>query len=166
MPKKINNKSYSAIELIDKLNNFGGKNGIGRVDCIENRLIGIKSREIYEAPAATILYAAHKELEAMVLDKEFAHYKEGRSSLYGELIYNGLWYSDVRIGISKFIEESQKNVTGIIKLKLYKGNCIVVGRKSPHSLYKHHLATYSSGDKFDQRLSEGFIKLFGLPYVH
>lgn len=165
IPKKINGKNYAGIALINKLNAVGGANAIGRADCIENRLVGIKSREIYEAPSGTILYTAHKELEAMVLDRELAHYKESKASLYGELIYNGLWYSDIRIGISKFIEESQKNVTGAVRLKLYKGNCNVVGRKSPHSLYKYHLATYSSGDKFDQRLSEGFIKLFGLPYV-
>lgn len=164
VPKKINGKPYVGIKLIDRLNNLGGKHGIGRLDCIENRLVGIKSREIYEAPAATILYTAHKELEAMVLDKELAHYKESRASLYGEFIYNGLWYSEVRIGISKFIEETQKNVTGTVRLKLYKGNCTAVGRKSPYSLYKKHLATYSEGDKFDQKLAEGFIKLYGMPF--
>ena len=165
IPKKINGKSYAGIVLIDKLNAIGGANGIGRADCIENRLVGIKSREIYEAPAGTILYTAHKELEAMAFDRELAHYKESRASLYGELIYYGLWYSKLRIGISKFVDETQKNVTGTIRLKLYKGNCTVSGRKSPYSLYKKHLATYSEGDKFDQRLSEGFIKLFGLPYT-
>lgn len=164
IPKKINGKAYSGIELIDKLNGIGGKNGVGRVDCMENRLVGIKSREIYEAPAATILYTAHKELEAMVLDRELSHYKESRASLYGELIYNGLWYSDMRIAIDKFIQQTQENVTGIIRLKLYKGNCAVVGRKSPHSLYKYHLATYSAGDKFDQKLAEGFIKIFGMQF--
>ena len=164
IPKKINGKSYTGVQLIDKLNGIGGRHGIGRADCIENRLIGIKSREIYEAPAGTILYTAHKELEAMVLDRELAHYKESRASLYGEFIYNGLWYSKVRIGISKFIEETQKNVTGTVRLKLYKGNCIVSGRKSPYSLYKKHLATYSEGDKFDQKFAEGFIKIYGMQF--
>jgi len=164
VPKKINGKSYSGIELIDKLNDLGGKHGVGRADCIENRLIGIKSREIYEAPAGTILFLAHKELEALVLDREIAHYKETVSLKYSELVYFGLWYSDLRLALDKFVEETQKNVTGVVRLKLYKGNCIVAGRKSPHSLYKKHLATYSEGDKFDQKLSEGFIKLFGMPF--
>lgn len=165
IPKKINGKNYTGISLIDKLNNIGGVNGIGRVDCIENRLVGIKSREIYEAPAGAILYTAHKELEAMVLDREIAHYKETIALKYSELVYFGLWYSDLRLSLDKFVQDTQKKVTGTVRLKLYKGNCTVVGRKSPYSLYKYHLATYSSGGKFDQRLSEGFIKLFGLPYA-
>jgi len=164
VPKKLDGKAYTGVKLIDKLNALGAKNAIGRVDCIENRLVGIKSREIYEAPAATILYTAHKELEALVLDKDLAHYKESRSGLYGELIYNGLWYSDMRIAIDKFIQQTQKRVTGIIKLKLYKGNCAVASRKSPYSLYKKRLATYSEGDKFDQKLAEGFIKIYGMPF--
>jgi len=164
VPKKINNKAYSGIDLIDHLNDLGGENGIGRVDCIENRLVGIKSREIYEAPAGTILYTAHKELEALVLDRELAHYKETVSLKYSELVYYGLWYSDLRLALDKFVEDTQKNVTGIVRLKLYKGNCSVVGRKSQYSLYKHHLATYSAADKFDQKLSEGFIKIFGMPF--
>ncbi len=164
IPVKINGKAYSGIELIEKLNKVGAANGVGRSDMIENRLVGIKSREIYEAPAGAILYCAHKELEAMVLDRELMHYKETRSSLYGELIYNGLWYSPIRVGISKFIEESQKNVTGTVRLKLYKGNCTVVGRKSRHSLYKQELATYSKGDKFDQSLAEGFIRIYSMPF--
>ena len=164
IPKKINGKSYPGIALIDKLNVIGGANAIGRADCIENRLVGIKSREIYEAPAGTILYTAHKELEAMVLDREIAHYKETIALKYSELVYFGLWYSDLRLALDKFVEGTQKNVTGTVRLKLYKGNCTVVGRKSPYSLYKKHLATYSEGDKFDQKLSEGFIKLFGMPF--
>lgn len=164
IPKKINGKGCGALELIDKLCNLGSTHGIGRSDLIENRLVGIKSREIYEAPAGTILYLAHKELESLVLDRELSHYKEGISLKYSELIYYGLWYSPLRIALDKFIAETQKNVTGVVKLKLYKGNCIVTGRKSPYSLYKRELATYSKGDKFDQKLSEGFIRIFGMPY--
>lgn len=164
VPKKINGKAYSTVALIDKLNQIGGANAIGRTDCIENRLVGIKSREVYEAPAGTILYTAHKELEAMVLDRETAHYKELVSLKYSELVYYGLWYSDLRIALDRFVQETQKNVTGTVRFKLYKGNCIVIGRKSPYSLYKQHLATYSKGDKFDQKLAEGFIRLFGMPF--
>ena len=164
IPKKVNGRSYSGIELIDKLCNLGSTHGIGRSDMIENRLVGIKSREIYEAPAATILHCAHRELEALVLDRETAHYKEGISLKYAELIYYGLLYSKLRIALDRFIEETQKTVSGIVKLKLYKGNCSVVGRKSPHSLYRQELATYSKGDIFDQKLSEGFIRIFGMPF--
>jgi len=131
---------------------------------IENRLVGIKSREIYEAPAGTILHYAHRELEALVLDRETAHYKEGVSLKYAELIYYGLWYSKLRIALDKFIEETQNNVSGTVRLKLYKGSCNVVGRKSPHSLYREELATYSAKDRFDQKLSEGFIRIFGMPH--
>ena len=164
IPKKINGKGYGGIELIEKLNKTGSLNGIGRSDMIENRLVGIKSREIYEAPAATILYLAHRELEALVLDRETAHYKETIALKYAELIYYGLWYSKLRTALDKFIGETQKNVSGVIRLKLYKGNCAVTGRSSPYSLYKQTLATYSKGDKFDQRLSEGFIRIFALPF--
>ena len=106
----------------------------------------------------------HKELESLVLDRELAHYKESISLKYSELVYCGLWYSDLRVALDKFIEETQKNVTGVVRLKLYKGNCTVTGRKSPYSLYKRRLATYSKGDKFDQKLAEGFIKIFGMPF--
>ncbi len=164
IPKKINGKSYGVLELIDKLCNLGSIHGIGRSDMIENRLVGIKSREIYEAPAGTILYTAHKELEALVLDRELAHYKAGISLKYAELIYYGLWYSKLRRALDKFIEKTQETVSGVVRLKLYKGNCTVVGRKSPYSLYQEKLATYSKGDIFDQKLSEGFIRIFGMPF--
>lgn len=164
IPKKVNGKSYDALGLIDKLRNIGSDYAIGRSDVIENRLVGIKSREIYEAPAATILHCAHKELEALVLDREVAHYKEGVSLKYAQLIYYGLWYSKLRIALDKFIEETQKTASGVVKLKLHKGACIVVGRKSPYSLYRQELATYREGDKFDQKLAEGFIRIFGMPY--
>lgn len=164
VPVKINGKAYSGIELIEKLNKVGAANGVGRSDMIENRLVGIKSREIYEAPAGTILYCAHKELEALVLDRELSRYKEAIALKYSEMVYYGLWYSKLKNALDKFIEETQKNVTGMVRLKLYKGNCVCVARKSPHSLYKQELATYSKGDKFDQSLAEGFIRLFGMPF--
>ena len=164
VPVKLNGKIYGGLELIEKICALGGRHGIGRSDLIENRLVGIKSREIYEAPAGTILYLAHRELESLVLDRESAHYKEGIGLKYSELIYYGLWYSKLRIALDKFIEETQKNVSGAVRLKLYKGNCIIAGRKSAHSLYKEELATYSKGDKFDRSLSEGFIRIFGMPF--
>jgi argininosuccinate synthase len=131
---------------------------------VENRLVGIKSREIYEAPAGTILYTAHKELESLVLDREVAHFKEIVSLKYSELVYYGLWYSHLKQALDSFVESTQKHVTGTIRLKLFKGNCAAVGRKSTHSLYKKELATYGAEDKFDQKLAEGFIKLWGMPY--
>ena len=164
IPKKINGKAYDALKLIDKLCNLGSEHGIGRSDMIENRLVGIKSREIYEAPAGTILHIAHRELEALVLDRETCHYKETVALKYAQLIYYGLWYSKLRTALDKFIEETQKTVSGTVMLKLYKCNCNVVGRKSPHSLYREELATYTAKDKFDQKLSEGFIRIFGMPF--
>ncbi len=164
VPKKIDGKSYKLKSLITFLNELGGMHGVGRADMVENRLVGIKSREIYEAPAATILHAAHKELECLVLDRELAHFKEMISLKYSELIYYGLWYSDLREALDGFVESTQKYVTGSIKLKLFKGNCVVVGRKSPYSLYKKELSTYGKEDKFNQKLSEGFIKIWAMPY--
>jgi argininosuccinate synthase len=137
---------------------------VGRSDLVENRLVGIKSREIYEAPAATILYAAHKELESLVLDRELAHFKEVVALKYSELIYYGLWYSALKKALDGFVNSTQEHVSGSIKLKLFKGNCVAVGRKSPHSLYKKELSTYGKEDKFNQKLAEGFIRIWGMPY--
>lgn len=164
IPKKIDSKSYELENLIKHLNEVAGKNGVGRVDMVENRLVGIKSREIYEAPAATCLYTAHKELESLVLDRELLHYKASLSLKYAELVYYGLWYSDLKKAIDGFVSSVQDKVTGTARLKLYKGSCVCVGRKSPHSLYKEELATYTQKDKFDQKLAEGFVKLWGLPF--
>ncbi|MDD5575156.1 MAG: argininosuccinate synthase, partial [Candidatus Omnitrophica bacterium] len=130
----------------------------------ENRLVGIKSREIYEFPAATCLYAAHRELEALVLDRELLHFKEGLAPKYGEMVYYGLWYSELKNALDAFVRETQKRVSGTVRLKLHKGSCVVVGRKSAHSLYKEDLATYTEKDKFDQKLADGFIRLWGLPF--
>jgi argininosuccinate synthase len=164
VPKKIDGRSYKLKALITHLNETGGCYGVGRSDVVENRLVGIKSREIYEAPAATILHIAHKELECLVLDRELSHFKEIISLKYSELVYNGLWFSPLKEAMDGFVKSTQKHVTGSIKLKLFKGSCVAVGRKSPHSLYKKELSTYGKEDKFDQKLAEGFIKIWGMPY--
>lgn len=164
IPKKVDGKSYKLKTMIESLNNLGGTFGIGRADLVENRLVGIKSREIYEAPAATMLHIAHKELESLVLDREVAHFKEIITLKYSELIYYGLWYSKLKAALDGFINSTQKSVTGSIKLKIFKGQCVAVGRKSVHSLYKKELATYGKEDKFDPRCAEGFIKIWGMPY--
>jgi argininosuccinate synthase len=146
------------------LNEIGGQHGVGRQDLLENRLVGIKSREIYEAPAATILHSAHKELESMVLDRELQHFKEIAALKYAELVYYGLWYSPLKQALDAFVQKTQRNVTGSIRMKLFKGSCVAVGRKSRHSLYKRELSTYGKEDQFDQKLAEGFIKIWGMPY--
>ena len=164
IPKKINGKSYDGFKLIEKLNMIGGKHSIGRSDLIEDRLVGIKSREIYEAPAAFILHEAHKALESLVLDRETLYFKEIVSLKYARLIYDGLWFTPLKKAIDRFVDYTQKNVQGTVKIKLLKGNAFVVGRKSPCSAYRKELATYGKADKFDQSLAKGFIELFGLPY--
>jgi argininosuccinate synthase len=164
VPKKIDGRAYKLKNLINQLNEIGGFYGVGRTDLVENRLVGIKSREIYEAPAASILYIAHKELESLCLDRELAHFKEIVSLKYSELVYYGLWYSPLKEALDSFVNSTQKHVTGSIKLKLFKGNCVAVARKSAHSLYKRELSTYGKEDKFDQKLAEGFIKIWGMPY--
>ena len=164
LPVKIDGKKYPPVELIHKLNEIGGQNGIGRVDMIENRLVGIKSREIYENPAASLIFAGRQELEALVLDRETLHYKQPLSQKYAELIYYGLWETPLKKQLDEYFNKVSEKVTGTVRLKLYKGNCVAAGRKSPHSLYKEELATYGKKDVFDQKLSEGFIKLWGMPY--
>lgn len=163
-PKKIDGKTYKLKDLICFLNEIGGAHGIGRSDLVENRLVGIKSREIYEAPAATILLTAHKELESVVLDRELAHFKELVALKYSELVYYGLWFSPLKEALDGFVNSTQKPVTGAIKLKLFKGNCVAVSRKSANALYKKELATYGKEDKFNQKLAEGFIRIWGMPY--
>ncbi|MFZ2357089.1 MAG: argininosuccinate synthase [Candidatus Omnitrophota bacterium] len=164
VPKKIDGKTYKLKNLISYLNEIGGLYGVGRSDLIENRLVGIKSREIYEAPAATILFIAHKEIESLVLDRELAHFKEIIALKYSELVYYGLWFSPLKAALDSFVNSTQRQVSGTIKLKLFKGNCTAVSRKSPNALYKKELATYGKLDKFDQKLAEGFIKIWGMPY--
>lgn len=164
VPRKLDGKSRRLKDMIVELNAIGGQHGVGRYDMVENRLVGIKSREIYEAPAATILHTAHRELECLVLDRELAHYKESVSQKYAELVYYGLWYSPLKKALDAFVESTQEFVSGTVKLKLYKGTCVAVARKSAHSLYKKELSTYGKEDKFDQKLSEGFIRIWTMPY--
>ncbi|MBN1353158.1 MAG: argininosuccinate synthase [Candidatus Omnitrophica bacterium] len=164
IPVAINNKGLNGTSLINALNEIGGRHCIGRSDLVEDRLVGIKSREIYEAPAAKILYEAHKALESLVLDRETLCFKELVSLKYSRLIYDGLWYTPLKRAIDKFVDSSQGSVEGTVNVKLFKGNAIVAGRKSPKSLYKKELATYGKGDKFNQSLAKGFIEIFGLPY--
>ncbi|MDI6785516.1 MAG: argininosuccinate synthase [bacterium] len=164
-PVGINEKEkMKGIKLIECLNTIGGKHGIGRVDMVEDRLVGIKSREIYEAPAATILYKAHKELESLVLDRETLYFKEIISQKYSHLIYQGLWFTPLKDSLDAFIKKTQEKVSGKVRLKLYKGVAEVVGRHSENSLYDQKLATYDEGDLFDHKAAEGFIKLWSLPY--
>ena len=151
------------VSLIHKLNEIAGANGVGRLDLVENRLVGIKSREIYEAPAAVTLHFAHRELERLTLDKEVMHYKIKLASDYATIIYNGLWFTPLKKALDGFINETQKNVTGTVKVKLYKGNIEIAGRTSPFSLYDMKLATYTVADTYDHTAAEGFIKIFGLP---
>lgn len=164
IPKKLNGKLYNPLDLIGELNKLGGLYGVGRSDLVENRLVGIKSREIYEAPAATILFIAHKELEGLVLDRLTQNFKQAVSLKYAELVYNGLMFSPLKEALDKFVDSTQKNVTGSIKLKLFKGSCTAVARKSSYSLYKREMATYGKDDRFDQKLARGFIELWGMPY--
>ena len=164
VPVALNGKKMSVYKIIEKLNALGGKHGIGRSDMIENRSVGIKSREVYEAPAAAILVAAHKELEAMTLDKATMHYKAILEKQYTDLIYHGYWFTPLKEAIDAFINKTQSVVTGVISLKLYKGNITVASRKSDYSLYSKELATYSEDDAFDRTAASGFIKIISLPY--
>lgn len=163
IPTGLDGRELDGISLIEELNKLGGEYGVGRIDHIEDRLVGIKSREIYEAPAATLLLNAHRALEAMTLSKEQLRFKHKVASEYADLIYNGLWFSSLHQDLAAYVQSSQRYVSGIVRLKLHKGNYSIVGRKSPHSLYRHELATYDKGDLFDQSSSLGFIHLWGLP---
>jgi argininosuccinate synthase len=163
IPVAVNGRDMESISLVKFLNNVGAKNGVGRIDLIENRLVGIKSREVYEAPAAAILHFAHKELERLTLEKSVMHYKSIIAHEYSNLIYNGLWFSPLREAFSAFVDKTQERVTGLVKVRLYKGTMRVTGRTSPYSLYDPALATYTAEDQFDHKASEGFIKIYGLP---
>lgn len=163
VPVALNGVPMKLAALIQELNEIAGKHGVGRIDHIENRLVGIKSREVYENPAALVLINAHKEMEFLTLPREVTQFKTHIESQYAKIIYEGLWYSPLRLAIDAFIEETQKSVTGTVKVKLFKGNHVVVARKSPVSLYNEELATYSAGDLFDHNAAVGFIKLWGMP---
>ncbi|MFX3625390.1 MAG: argininosuccinate synthase [Ectobacillus sp.] len=163
VPVTLNGTAYPLADLIKKLNAVAGKHGVGRIDHVENRLIGIKSREVYECPGAMTLIKAHKELEDLTLVKEVAHFKPIIEKQITELIYNGLWFSPLRGALLAFLKETQKNVTGTVRVKLFKGHAIVEGRKSEYSLYDEKLATYTAEDQFDHDAAVGFISLYGLP---
>ncbi|WP_442892103.1 argininosuccinate synthase [Companilactobacillus sp. HBUAS59699] len=162
IPVALDGIEMKLVDIIQELNKVAGENGIGRIDHIENRLVGIKSREVYEAPAAMVLIQAHKELEDLVQERGLAHFKPVIEKELSELIYNGLWYSPLMKSLLAFLDESQKSVNGVIKMKLFKGNTWIQGRKSANSLYDLNLATYTSSDSFDQIAAKGFIKLWGL----
>jgi argininosuccinate synthase len=163
VPVACDGKAMDGVSLITKLNELAGKHGVGRIDHVENRLVGIKSREIYEAPAAILLLAAHQALEDMTLAKDQSRFKVKVALEYADLIYNGLWFTANRQDLMAYVESTQRFVSGTVRVKLFKGACTVVGRKSPYSLYSHGLATYEKGDQFDQNASPGFIQIFGLP---
>jgi len=164
VPIKLNGKKVDLVSMIERLNAIGAAHGIGRTDVIEDRVVGIKSREIYEAPAAWILYTAHKELEHLTLDRETLFFKEAIALKYAQLVYQGLWFTELKKALDGFIEQTQQRVSGAIKLKLYKGNIVIAQRSSPHARYKKEMATYGAGDRFDRTMAEGFIKLWALPF--
>jgi argininosuccinate synthase len=162
LPVTLDGRQIAAVELVECLNAMGGQHGVGRIDHLENRLIGIKSREIYEAPAAVLLLQAHQALEDITLTKDVARFKEQVAAQWAQLVYDGLWFSPLREALYAFVAQTQRHVTGQVRLKLYRGSSQVVGRKAPEQLYRMELATYGRGDEFDQTAAAGFIKLFGM----
>lgn len=163
VPIAVNGIKMTPAAIVETLNELGGKHGIGRVDLVEGRLVGMKSHGVYETPGGTILYAAHQELESVVLDREVIHFKDLVALKYAELIYNGMWFSPLRESLAAFVDSTQGPVTGIVRLKLYKGSVNAVGRQSKFSLYREDFATFGQEDVYDQSDAEGFIRLFGLP---
>lgn len=164
IPVTLNGVELNGVELVSQLRDLGAVHGVGRLDLIENRVVGIKSREIYEAPAAVILHTAHLELERLILDKETFRFKQNVSNKVANLIYDGLWYSPLFNSLTAFVDSTQENITGEVKLELYKGTIKTLSRTSIHSLYSKELATYTKEDTFDHQASTGFIKIYGLPY--
>ena len=163
VPVAVNGEKLGAVELLNKLNEIGARNGVGIVDICENRLVGMKSRGVYENPGGAILYYAHRELEYLCLDRATYHFKEGVAIRFGELIYDGMWFCQLREALSAFVDDTQKTVTGTVKLKLYKGNIMSAGSKSPYSLYNQEFVTFEEDHVYNQADAEGFINLFGLP---
>ena len=163
VPKRINGVAMGPISLLDTLNETGGRHGIGRIDLVENRLVGMKSHGVYETPGGTILVEAHQALEQLCLDKETLHYKQLIALKYADLVYNGQWFTPLREALDAFVKVTQQTMTGQVRLKLYKGNVILAGRRSPYSLYREDFATFGEDDVYNQADAEGFIKLFGLP---
>lgn len=162
VPTAVNDLQLPPATLIEKLNDIGARHGVGRIDLVENRLVGMKSRGVYETPGGTLLYAAHRELESLCLDRDTLHYKQEVALRYAELVYFGKWYHNLREALQSFVDKTQETISGWVKLKLYKGNVTVIGRESPHSLYREDFATFGKDDVYDQSEAEGFINLFGL----
>jgi argininosuccinate synthase len=163
VPIAVNGENLPPVELMTKLNRIAGKNAVGRVDIVENRLVGIKSRGVYETPAGTVLHIAHRDIESITLDRDTQHFKDRLAIDYAILVYNGLWFSRKRRALDDLINKTQENVTGTVRLKLYKGNCMVVGRESPATLYDPDIATFDESDMYDHRDASGFLNIFGLP---
>jgi len=163
IPVSVDGEKMGGVELIAKLNEIGAKHGVGVDDMVENRLVGIKSRGVYENPAGRILYTAHNSIESITLDRETAHYKEVIALKFADIVYNGQWYSPLREALSDFVDETCKYVTGTVKIKLYKGNCVTVGIKSPCTLYSEEFATFEEDEVYDHKDAGGFINLYGLP---
>lgn len=162
-PVAVDGKKMKPVELVEYLNKVAGENGVGIADIVENRLVGMKSRGVYETPAGTVLYYAHRELEYITLDKQTMHYKDTAAIKFGEIVYDGQWFTPLREALSAFVDKTQETVTGTVKLRLYKGNVMSAGVKSPYSLYDEDIATFSADEVYDQKDSAGFINLFGLP---
>ncbi|MEC8278451.1 MAG: argininosuccinate synthase, partial [Myxococcota bacterium] len=164
IPVAIDGVQYDGVSLIAKLNEIAGQYGVGRIDMVENRVVGLKSREVYEAPGASLIHMAHTELERIVLDRATFHYSRKLAQDYANIIYNGLWFGPLRQCLDGFFAESQKNLTGEVRIRISAGLARITGRRSPYSLYDEGLATYSDGDTFDRTAAEGFMKLYGLSY--
>ena len=163
IPTAVNGEKLGAVELLTRLNDIGAANGVGITDIVENRLVGMKSRGVYENPGGAILYYAHRELEYLCLDRATFHYKQSVAIRYGELVYDGMWFCQLREALAAFVSSTQETVTGTVKLKLYKGNIMSAGAKSPYSLYSQEFVTFERDDVYDQTDADGFINLFGLP---
>ncbi len=163
LPVALDGQALGFREIIERMNDLAGKHGFGRIDMIENRLVGVKSREIYEVPGALTLITAHKALEDLCLERELLHYKLGVEQKWAELVYNGMWYSPLKEALDGFVDTTQQLVTGDVRLRFFKGSCVTVGRRSPYSLYDYDLATYDESDSFDHAAAKGFIDLHGLP---
>jgi len=163
IPVSVNGMEMDPVSLVELLNEIGGRNAIGRVDLVENRFVGIKSRGCYETPGGTLLLTAHRELEALCLDRDLMHYKQEIGLKYAELVYFGMWFTPLREALDAFVETTQQNITGSVTLSLYKGNVSVVSRKSEYSLYRTDLSSFTMGDSYDQKDAAGFIRILGLP---
>jgi argininosuccinate synthase len=163
VPVALNGEALSPVAMVERLNSLAGAHGVGRVDLVENRLVGIKSRGVYETPAGTVLHLAHRELERLVLDRDTLHFKQSVSVRYAQLIYDGLWFSSLRQALAAFVDETEKNVTGEVRIRLFKGRAEAIGRRAPRSLYRQDLATFGTGMAYDHADAGGFIRLYGLP---